>query len=142
MAIDFDRFIKDNVIYYDPDFTMNNVIYELVNNEWDIIAYRDSCEIKKNKKVPFMYRDIIMNVKSTNSTLFYVIDDIEIPIRDDTKLITALTPFKIVNIKAIGSNGSAFITFTRLFLKNNLINNLRKEIVFDSTFTYYNGEII
>ncbi len=147
MPIDFDQFIKERIVYYNPEFTLDDIISTLVNTEWDIIAFRDTINIKKNIKVPMMYRDVITNVKTNNCILFYNIDGVDIPIRDDTRIITALTPFKPIYIRAFDNNYSdgnkwVKINFTRLLLKNNLINNLRKEIVYDNNFTYHSGELV
>ena len=142
MPINFDTLIKDRVVYYDPSFTINDIISKLVNEEWEIIAFRDSVTIEKNNVVPLLYRDVVTNIRSNDSLLYYVIDGIDYPVRDDTRIITSLTPFKIIYIKVISDKKRVDVTFTRLFISNNIINELRKEIVYDNNFTYHGGELI
>jgi hypothetical protein len=142
MAIDFDKFIKDHVIYYDPDFTIDKAISKIATNEWDIVAFRNMMHIRTNCKIPLLYRDVITNIKSEDAFLYYVIDNVDIPVDDDSKIITAFTPFKVIYLKAISDLTWISITFTRLLLKNEFVNELRKEIVYDTNFTYHGGVLI
>lgn len=142
MTINFDNYMKEHVVYYNPEYVIDDIFSKLYNEEWDIIAYRDNIIIKKNKKIPMIYKDIIINVKSDDALLYYVIDDILYPIRDDTRLIPTLTPFKTIYLIAFGEKKRNKVTFTRLLMKDKIINDLRKKIVFDSNFTYINGELI
>lgn len=141
MSIDFDKYIKERVVYYDPECTQNEVLSKLYHNEWDIIAVRDSIIVKKSKQVPLMQRDVITNIKSEDSLLFYHIDGNIFPIRDDTRFITALTPFKPVIIRAESINKHVRITFTRLMIRNELIDELQKNLVYDGPLSYLSGEI-
>lgn len=142
MPINFDNFIKDRIVYYDPTYRMDDIIAKLVNGEWDIIAYRDNIIAKKNKNIPMIYRDVITNIKADDAQLYYIIDGVSYPIRDDTRIISALTPFKTIYLRVFSEKNNIRVTFTRLLIKDNLINDLRKEIVFDANFTYHGGELI
>jgi len=141
MPIDFDKFIKDNIVYYNPDYTLNNILESLEYN-WDIIAFRDEIIIPRYKNIALLHRDAITNIKSENALLFYNKDGIKYPIRDDTRIIPTLTPFKKIYINAFSNEKKVKITFTRLLLNNVFINKLRKEIVYDNTFVYCDGKLI
>lgn len=140
--VDFDKYIRERVVYYDPDYTMDDIIAKLAKEEWDILAFRDNITVKRNKNVPLVYRDVITNIKAEDGLIFLVIDGINYPARDDTKIISALTPFKTIFLKVISDRKNINVTFTRLLMKNSIINDLRKEIVYDANFTYHGGELI
>jgi len=137
--INLDEFIKENVIYYDSSYDINKVLDDLVNKKWSIIAMRDSFIVKKYKKICMLHGDIITNIKARGSLLFYIIDNIEYPIRDDTRIATFLSPFKNVYLKTISDNKNTEITFTRLLLSDDIKNKLRNKTVIDKHFIYQDG---
>lgn len=142
MAINYSDFIEQLVTYYDPDSTKNDILEKLVKKEWDIIAYRNIITVDCNTDIPLLYRDVITNIKSPDALLFYIIDNTEYPIRDDTRLLLALTPFKIIYLRTKGYKKKIDITFTLLVMSEKNINNLRNLTVYDNNSIYEFGYII
>lgn len=142
MSVDFSEYLGERVIYHDPDGSKNDALHKLFKHEWDIIAFRDYTIVYKNKDIKITSRDIVTNIKCNNASLFYVLDGNEYPIRDDTRFIVSLSPFRPIYIRIKNNTSYAKITYTILMMQDYMINDLRSLIVNDGDNLYCGGYII
>lgn len=133
----FDELIKFYTVKHvdtdDPDIALTTLITE----KDKIISFNGSTVLNEGNTVIF-FRDYITDIKTDGTLLYYVIDNEEFPVFDDTRLFTFLSPLKPILFKSLKPQ---VIKFKRWYLPTELTDSMSTQTIKEKKQLYYYGEI-
>lgn len=137
-VIYFNDFIKNyNTEHIDTDdFTV--AINNYINNRYELMSYNGSMTLNPGNTL-FLTRDFISNIKS-DEPIYYVINDNEYIITDQTRILTFLTTVSPIYLRN-KTGKKQVITFKKWFVKLSIMEILSHSIVQDDKHCYHCGKI-
>lgn len=131
----FNEYVKNLRYIHDDDIINVSDAYLKLYN-YDIVSF-NSYKMLKPGDTPFIIRDYIDTITNYNN-IYIVVNNKEIPINENTKLLLFLTPLNTILLRN-KNNQDVVITFRKYVMKNDLSEALLYTIVEDSELEYYYG---
>lgn len=134
----FDEYVKNYKFGHCNETEYSIALYEFITKKYDIMSYFDHIYLKPGDTVLFM-RDFISDIK-INEPVYFVVDKIEYLITDKTRIFPFLSALKPIILRN-KTNDIQSIRFKRWFVKMNIIDSLRTNVIHEGDHYYFYGEI-
>ncbi len=134
----FDDYISEYKIITIDTQEFRNAYLEMINNNYDIVKFKNSITILPGDTM-ILTRDYIANIYS-EEPIYYVIDNTEFLINDNTRLFTFLTSLKPINLRN-KTKKSQTINFDRYLVKPGILENIIHFVIHENNVNYVYGEV-
>jgi hypothetical protein len=131
----FNDYLKELSHTHDDSIVNISDAYRKLS-DYDLVSYNSHIMLRPGD-TPFIIRDFIDNICNF-SNVFIVVNNVEVPITDDTKILPFLTPLNVIILRN-KNDIDVVITFRKFVMTVDLSDKLLYKLVDDSNFEYYYG---
>lgn len=134
----FDEYIKDYTVGHHNTLNYEEALNKFIEKKYDIISFNGSLTLNPGDTILYT-RDYISNIR-IDVPIYYVVNGIEFPVTDNTRLLPFLTPLNQIILR--NKTGMVQnITFKRWFIRKEISDQIIHRPVSDGSHFYCYGEI-